>query len=343
MIAAPTQAATEAAAAWDADVAACGGSLLQSWMWGEFKRRGGWGVERVRVARDGKIALAQVLVRTKGPVSIGYLPRGPLFSARDPELTAALFAEIDRACRRRRALGLIVEPEAPLPLRGRYKAHGFVRGPASIQPVRTVKTPLLPDEPLLMQMHQKTRYNIRLAQRRGVAVRLATADEVGVFYEMLRDTSGRNDFGIHAETYYGDFLNVAGDNTALLFSEIDGEPVAGLIVARFADEAIYMYGASSTQRRAHGAAFLLQFEAMRWARDRGCRRYDLWGIPAADPETTQVDEKDRLAPTRGEDWRGLYEFKVRFGGTIVRYPPALERRYVPALAALVRRVYRPAG
>ncbi|HEX5498770.1 MAG TPA: peptidoglycan bridge formation glycyltransferase FemA/FemB family protein, partial [Thermomicrobiales bacterium] len=194
-----------------------------------------------------------------------------------------------------------------------------------------------------MQMHQKTRYNIRLAQRRGVTVRSARPDDVGAFYDMLRDTAGRNDFGIHSETYYADFLSVAGDNAALLFSEIDGEPVAGLIAVRFADEAIYMYGASSTQRRAHGAAFLLQFEAMRWARDRGCRRYDLWGIPATDPETTQVEERDRLAPTRGEDWRGLYEFKVRFGGTIVRYPPPLERRYVPGLAALARRIYRPAS
>jgi lipid II:glycine glycyltransferase (peptidoglycan interpeptide bridge formation enzyme) len=317
--------------------------LLQSWTWGEFKRRAGWTVERVRVERDGKIGLAQALIRSKGPVSIGYLPRGPLFSAREPELAAALFAEVDRVCRRHRALGLIVEPESPLPLHGHYRAHGFVRGPTPIQPVRTVKTPLLADEPLLMQMHQKTRYNIRLAQRRGVTVRTARPDEVGVFYDMLRDTSGRNDFGIHAEAYYADFLNVAGDHAALLFSEIDGAPVAGLIVARFADEAIYMYGASSTQRRAHGAAFLLQFAAMRWARERGCRRYDLWGIPATDPETTQVAERDRLAPTRGEDWRGLYEFKVRFGGTIVRYPPPLERRYVPGLAALARRVYRPAG
>lgn len=342
MIAAPAPTSTEAKR-WDCDVAACGGSLLQSWLWGEFKRGTGWAVERVRVERDGKVGLAQVLLRVKGPVSFGYLPRGPLLSAREPDLATALFAEIDRVCRRNRAIGLIVEPESPLPLRGRYKAHGFVRGPAPIQPIRTVKTPLLPDEPLLMQMHQKTRYNIRLAQRRGVTVRPADLDEVGVFYEMLRDTSGRNDFGIHDERYYADFLRIAGDDAALLFSEIDGAPVAGLVVARFADEAIYMYGASSTQRRAHGAAFLLQFEAMRWARERGCRRYDLWGIPAADPETTQGEERDRLAPTRGEDWRGLYEFKVRFGGAIMRYPPPLERRYAPGLAAIARRIYRPAG
>ncbi|HET7095471.1 MAG TPA: peptidoglycan bridge formation glycyltransferase FemA/FemB family protein, partial [Thermomicrobiales bacterium] len=105
---------TAEAAAWDGDVAACGGSLLQSWLWGEFKRRGGWTVERVRVERGGQIGLAQVLVRAKGPVSIGYVPRGPIFSAREPELARALFAAIDRVCRRHRALSLIVEPESPL-------------------------------------------------------------------------------------------------------------------------------------------------------------------------------------------------------------------------------------
>lgn len=95
-----------------------------------------------------------------------------------------------------------------------------------------------------------------------------------------------------------------------------------------------MYGASSSEHRSHGAAFLLQFEAMKWARDAGCLRYDLWGIPMVDPGNVS-DTGDSIAGTKGDDWRGLYRFKTGFGGEIVSYPPMLERRYnlVGAFAA----------
>ena len=78
---------------------------------------------------------------------------------------------------------------------------------------------------------------------------------------------------------------------------------------------------------------------MRWARDRGCRLYDLWGIPAADP-TSVSDTGDSIAGTKGDDWRGLYRFKTGFGGDIVTYPAALERRYNKPLAFVARRFVR---
>ena len=119
--------------------------------------------------------------------------------------------------------------------------------------------------------------------------------------------------------------------------------MAGAIAAVFGDEAIYMYGASSSQERAHGAAFLLQYEMMRWARSRGAQRYDLWGIPEFDPDSSVSESGDRLASSTGNDRRGLYEFKTRFGGQIVRSPTPLERVYHPLLATLARRFYSAGG
>ncbi|MDP9363941.1 MAG: peptidoglycan bridge formation glycyltransferase FemA/FemB family protein [Chloroflexota bacterium] len=327
---------------WDGPLVAAGGHLLQSWRWGAFKALHGWEVERVRAETHAGTAQAQVLFRRRGPVSLGYLPRGPAFAADDPALAERLFAEVDRVGRRRRAINLIVEPDRPLPFVGRYRDAGFVRGGEHIQPGRTVKVPLLEDEALLNQMHQKTRYNVRLAKRRGVVAVRAEPDEAAVatFYGLLGDTAGRNEFGIHDRRYYDDFLRLFGPDAVLLFALIEEEPVAGVIAARFGDEAVYMYGGSSTTQRAHGAGFYLQFEAMRWAREQGCARYDLWGIPMRDPASTG-DGGDRVAGTKGSDWRGLYEFKVRFGGEIVSYPPALERRYWPVLAAAGRLIYRP--
>ncbi len=326
--------------AWDATLVAEGGHLLQSWRWGALKEQFGWRVERLAVASERGVALAQVLFRHRMGVSIGYIPRGPVLPEGDPAAMEQLWREIDATAWRRRALTIIVEPNVEIPF-GPVNRRGFVDGPRPIQPARSVKVDLADDESLLTQMHQKTRYNVRLAQRRGVTTTIAQAsdDSLARFYELLQDTSSRNEFDIHSRDYYREFFHQFGDTSALIFALIEGKPVAGVIVVSFGDEAIYMYGASSTRDRAHGAGFLVQYEAMRWARDRGCKQYDLWGIPADEPSSTRVDDGDRIAGTSGSDWRGLYEFKTRFGGTIVRYPPPMERRYLPLLASMAHRMY----
>lgn len=325
---------------WNSSVARTGGHLLQSWEWGAFKQRHGWEPVRVHV-RDGEgEALAQVLFRRKGPVSVGYVPRGPaLRPVGEPgPLFDRLRCELDSVCRRRRAISLILEPDRPLGLSGSYRDVGFVRGPRPFQPARTVQVPLLPDAELMEQMHPKNRYNVRLAQRRGVVVEKGGSDQASLdaFYRLLRETADRNAFAIHDRTYYDDFLRIFGEQAVLLFARVEGEIAAAAIAARFGDGAAYMYGASSTVYRAHGGAFLLQYEAMRWARDHGCRRYDLWGIPEEDPRRDDL-KGDGMPGAQGEDWRGLHNFKVRFGGEVVRFPKPMERRYSPLLAAAARR------
>ncbi len=330
-------------AAWDAMVIGQGGHLLQSWRWGAFKERFGWRVARIAVHGEGGTALAQVLYRSKAGVTIGYIPRGPVLPLDDAEAYASLWAGIDEWARRQRALTIIVEPNGELLTSG----NGVVLmpGPEPIQPSRTVKTPLRDDDGLLAQMHAKTRYNVRMAKRRGVTCRIAdkTDDAVDVFYGLLQDTASRNAFVVHEADYYREFLRLFGDDALLIFAEIDDRIVAGAIAVVFGDEAIYMYGASSTKDRAHGAGFLVQYEAMRWARERGAVRYDMWGIPEYDPESSVAESGDRLASSHGGDWRGIYEFKTRFGGEIVRYPRPLERQYHPLLAFLARRFYRLGG
>jgi lipid II:glycine glycyltransferase (peptidoglycan interpeptide bridge formation enzyme) len=329
---------------WDAAVRSCGGHLLQSWHWGTFKKQFGWDVERIAVPHDGGAALAQVLFRNKAGMSIGYIPRGPVWPADDPAAVGELWARVDEVARRRRTLTIIVEPDRPLPEQAGQTVR-LVPGPEPIQPARSVKVDLLDDQSLMDQMHPKTRYNVRLALRRGVTTRKADQpdDSIAPFYDMLRDTALRNDFVVHSPDYYREFLRVFGADACLSFAEIDGKPVAGAIAAVFGDEGIYMYGASSTRERAHGAAFLLQHEMMRWARSRGARRYDLWGIPEYDPESSVSESGDRLAASTGNDRRGLYEFKTRFGGQIFCYPPPLERIYHPFLATLARRFYASGG
>jgi lipid II:glycine glycyltransferase (peptidoglycan interpeptide bridge formation enzyme) len=322
-------------AAWDEAMLRLNGHLLQSWRWGAFKALHGWSVERVAVGGDPPAAMAQILFARRGPLKIGFIPRGPVHAPGDADSVRALFAQIDRLCSQRGAVFLIAEPNAPLPFAHRIESEGFVLSPERVLPGRTVKIPLLADEALLGQMRPKTRYSVRLAERRGVVTNWADERGIGDFYRLLRDTSTRNQFGIHSEAYYRDFLRTFGEDALLLFATIDGEHAAGVIAARFGEEAIYLYGGSSTEHRAHGAAFALQFEAMRWARDRGSNTYDLWGIPLQDPVPS--DQGAALVPgSTGDDWRGLYKFKTGFGGEIVSYPPALERRFSPLFSFVAR-------
>ena len=327
-------------AAWDEAVLANGGHLLQSWRWGAFKERFGWQVERIAAQDDGGLALAQILFRRKAGVAIGYIPRGPVVPGHDGAAMANLWPAIDDWARRRRALTIIIEPDDELPA-VQATMVAMTQGPEPIQPSRTVKTPLCDDDALMAQMHAKTRYNVRMAKRRNVVCRIAdhTEDSIELFYELLQDTAARNAFAVHDRAYYREFLRQFGPDAVLMFAEVDGRVAAGAVAAVFGKEAIYMYGASSTKERANGAGFLLQYEMMRWARDRGALRYDLWGIPEYDPESTVSESGDRLASSHGGDWRGIYEFKTRFGGEIVRYPAPVERRYHPVLASLARRFY----
>jgi lipid II:glycine glycyltransferase (peptidoglycan interpeptide bridge formation enzyme) len=188
-------------------------------------------------------------------------------------------------------------------------------------------------------MHQKTRYSVRLAPRKGVLVDWHTGDDraaVDEYYPMMLETSRRNEFGIHTAGYYSSFLRHFADRAILLIARVEGHPAAGLIAAAFGTDAIYMYGASDTKYRSLGAAFNLQFQAMQWGRNQGATQYDMWGIPDVDPPKDN-EHRDHVPATKGDDWRGLYRFKTGFGGSIVTYPPAVQRTYHTTLGKLADR------
>lgn len=283
--------------------------------------------------------MAQMLFRHKGPFSIGYIPRGPAIAQGDLEASALLLRQIDEIARRHRALYLMIESDTLLEGFNSHALPGLEPGPPHIQPGRTVKVPLLDDDSLLAGMHQKTRYSVRLAPRKGVTVDVSHGDDLialDEFYRMMQETSKRNEFGIHTAEYYGSFLNHFRDRAALFIARVEEHPAAGVIAATFGTDAIYMYGASDTRYRSLGAAFNLQFRAMQWGRERGALQYDLWGIPEEDPPQDN-EHHDHVPATKGNDLRGLYRFKVGFGGSIVGYPASIQRTYHARLARVADR------
>jgi len=328
------------ARAWDELVEQLDGRLLQSWRWGELKSRHGW--KPIRLAwldSTGHPAIAaQLLFRRVGPLSIGYVPRGPLvaegasYTARDRSYTHA----VDRIARREWAICVLAEPEDEGGCTVLTGASGWQRSPTVIQPQRTVRVAIdVDDQTLLARMKPKTRYNIRLAERRGVQVRLGTAADLPAFYELLRETSERDRFGIHRIEYFRDILEIFGEDAALVIAEKEGEPAASALVVRFGAEAVYLYGASAARHQRHMASYLVQLAAMRWARERGCRVYDLWGIPPTDEPPDDIPD-DQLNVRQGL-W-GVYRFKAGFGGQVRSYPGSYERIYSRPLVWLWRRL-----
>ena len=254
--------------AWDESVAAApGGHLLQSWAWGELKARFGWRVHRLAVQG----ALAQVLFRSLpgGMGTIAYMPKGPLVDYGDVASFRALLDAIRPLAREQRAICLKIEPdlEDDPALAERLRALGFHPSPQVIQPRRTILVDLTADEDhILRRMKQKTRYNVRLAARKGVTVRAGSEADLPSFYDLMETTARRDGFGIHTRAYYeaAHRLFVAPGQGQFLLAEYEDQLLAGLVVLGLGGgrTACYMYGASSDEHRSRMPAYLLQWEAM---------------------------------------------------------------------------------
>lgn len=310
--------------------------LLQSSGWGKLKGRFGWRSEIVTIpGADGRpCAGALVLYRRVAGLTMAYVPRGPLTDWDDPSLTGALFEALTTACRRQGALFLKVEPELPDTVlnRARLASYSLRPSPQTIQPRSSIMLDLRgEEEAILLSMKSKWRYNIRLAERKGVTVRCATGADLPAFNDLMRTTGRRDGFAVHSVEYYtAAFELLAPDQAAFLLAEFDGEPLAALVVAASGRTAWYLWGASGERERNRMPNHALQWAAMRWARERGATRYDLWGIPddlgklaqglqqgescGISPDALPIDLE---ALPNGGLW-GVYRFKQGFGGQIVR-------------------------
>ncbi len=308
-------------------------SVLQYAAWGAFKEQHGWAV--AREAGDG--FAVQMLLRRKLSVTIGYVPRGPAVDWRDPVAVAACFRALDALCKREGVALALIEPDAPLPADFDRAAHHLTPSDLSVQPLRTITVRCdRDDNALLAAMKQKTRYNVRLAAKRGVTVRQGNVDDLPAFWALLQTTATRDAFGVHTREYYADLLHFfpAPDRGALLCAEYDGAVVAAAILLRGGPTAIYLAGASSDSHREHMPTYALQYAALQWARDAGCTHYDLWGIPPTDapPDAVQGEQQN----VRDGLW-GVYRFKQGFGGEVISYPGIFVRAYRPLIAPLALR------
>jgi peptidoglycan pentaglycine glycine transferase (the first glycine) len=300
--------------------------LLQTGEWGELKSAFGW--KPVRIV-NGEVG-AQILFR-KLPLgfTIGYIPKA-LMSGQQSVFSQSFWSEIDSVCKQNRAIFLKVEPDV---WDDGQNQHSLITNyqlrisPHNIQPARTIIIDVsATEEEILAGMKQKTRYNIRLAEKKGVTVRVW--DDLEAFHKMMLVTGGRDGFGIHSVEYYKRSYELMHPKhmCEILLAEYEGKPLAALFIARHGNRAYYLYGASTDEERNRMPTYLLQWEAMKWAKAHGCEEYDLWGVPDEDEMTLEANFEKR-----SDGLWSVYRFKRGFGGEIKRAVQAMDKVYNPLL------------
>ncbi len=301
--------------------------LLQTWQWGVVKADGGW-VVLPQVWRDeeNKVVAAALVLERSLPLpglKVLYVPRGPLMDWDNGELRRQVLEDLRILAQQRGAIFIKMDPEVILwrgipetedaletatgqALGSELRENGWRFSDEQIQFRNTVWLDVRPsEEDMLARMKQKTRYNIRLSERKGVTVREGIRDDLPSLYRMYAETSVRDGFVIRPESYYlrvWQLFMDAGMMTPLL-AEVEGEVVAGLVLFHAGKYAWYLHGMSRAVERNKMPTYLLQWEAMRKAKALGCERYDLWGAPDV------FEESDSM-------W-GVFRFKQGLGGEVI--------------------------
>ena len=262
-------------------------------------------------------------------LSILYAPKGPLLDWNNTALRTRVLNDLQSYARKQGAIFLKIDPDIVLgrgvpdsegdvtenngqAARSELTRRGWGYSSDQIQFQNTVLVDLsATEEEMLARMKPKTRYNVRLAEKKGVTIRTGTVDDLPMLYKMYAETSVRDGFVIRDENYYMTVWKLfmqstvhGQPSTVPLIAEVDNQPVAAIFLFMFAGRAYYVYGMSRNMHREKMPTYLLQWEAMKRAKASGCSAYDLWGAPEV------FDESDSM-------W-GVYRFKEGLGGEVIR-------------------------
>ena len=279
--------------------------FLQSWEWGEFQKKVGRKVIRLGIEEDREIKFAVQIIKNSLPLGRAYFyaPRISV-KALDNEELKFLFTEIEKLAKKENAIFLRFEPTE-------LKVESLKLKFEKTLDVQASKTLILDisrsEEEILNTMHQKTRYNIRLAEKKGVLVRVGSKEDFDSFWKIMKETEIRDKFRLHPRNYYQAMINL--ENIKLLVAEYNSKIIAGVIVSFFGDMGLYVHGASANEYRNVMAPHALQWKAIKIAKEKGRKYYDFNG----------VDENK---------WSGVTRFKKGFSrldsarqaGDIIEYP-----------------------
>lgn len=290
--------------------------FVQSWEWGELMASEGKKVFRYGFKSDDGIFFALSLYKTKLFLGKNYLyiPRFDLVKL-SQEQREFVFLELSKIAKKEKAVFVRVEPLSDFKEAAKFFK---IKKTIDLQPKRTQMLDLhLSEDDLLTAMHQKTRYNIRLAEKKGVTVRLYknNSDDFEAFWKIMTETFKRDGFRLHPQSHYRKMLELSEESyeigiknalvVRLFLAEFQNKIIAASLVSFFGDLTTYIHGASSDEQRNLMAPYALQWEAIRMAKNHNYAFYDFYGI----------DEVK---------WSGVTRFKKGFGGFEVGFLGAFD-------------------
>ena len=286
--------------------------FLQSWEWGEFQKSAGKEVLRLQVW-DGSDVVGQM----QGFVHNLGLRMRYLYVPRINDQRSTISDQVLNYIRDKFIFARI-EPAGEFEVSGEFNFEKIkCRQPQNTLILDITKSA----EELLADMHSKTRYNIRLAEKKGVEIR--NEKNIDVFWKLNQETTDRNKFKSHDKKYYAKMLEM--DIAYQLTAYYEDTAIASYILIKHGDTLIYLHGTSSSQHRNVMAPYLLQWEAIKFGQEQKCKYYDFWGIAKTVSEYGEGvkcfnnfcwQEDHRLA--------GVTRFKVGFGGKVKSYPDAVD-------------------
>ncbi|MGH7641333.1 MAG: lipid II:glycine glycyltransferase FemX [Candidatus Dormibacteria bacterium] len=290
------------------------GNLLQSWGWGELRRRLGWEVLRLAVPADGGQGwkgVVQVMRQRLGRAGLswGYAPQGPVLASLEDVPTArSLLQGAGAWLRQSRALQLKCDPEWPVDSGSANRLRrelGLRSAHFDIQHRQTWLVDLSGGaDATQARIPATTRYSVRVSQREGVEVSSAQGDEaVSKFYDLHLDTVGRKGLHTRPLSYY---QAAASELGATIFIASQKErPLAGGFTIAFGRRLVHLFGGTSPAVPRARASYALQWAMMQWGVEKGCSVYDMWGIPR------------RFDPSNGA--HGYGTFKTQWGGRLASH------------------------
>jgi len=312
-------------------------------LWGEFKSRFGWKVSAFLIDLscddvNEKLPLLVLSRRIASGFFLAYIPWGPEFPSSFPsaqrQKAAAQLADKLKPFLSRNTAFVRFEPpwffmdgaEQDIETEKLFLSAGFRRAAAAVQPPDTVIINLnYSPEEILSRMKPKWRYNISLAEKKGVSVNTCGADDMDIFYSLLMETAKRDGIAVHGIGYYRTLFELCAQDKEsvslrLYTASHENDTLAAIVVLFRGKDATYLYGASSNNKRSLMAPYALQWKAMKDAKEMGCANYDLFGIPP---------DEDPNHPMAG-----LYRFKTGFGGQIIHRAGTWDYPYKPVIYSI---------
>lgn len=313
------------------------GSFMQSEEWAKLKSL--WISEKITVNDEkGNITGAMLVLIKKVPflhTSFMYAPRGPVCDINDTDTLAKLLEKAKSVAKKYHSFMLTIDPmieyddKKSIDILQSFNLRytGDLSDDNTIQSRSNYVLDIngKSKDEIFSNFHSKWRYNIRLAQRKGVSCRYYGTEKIDEFYALLSETGQRDGFCIRSKEYLKDMINAFGSNARLYMCySNDGTPLSGALSIKYAGRVSYVYGASSSKHRNLMPNYLMQWEMIQWAIESKCRIYDFMGIPHYDNE---------CHPNYG-----VYRFKRGFNGRVAKYAGEFEYIFQPRKTKVIKKL-----